>query len=253
MEKLKIIIFGDLPVASKIAEYIINSNSYILKYVVIGNKNPNKHDPYNDFKNLESYANDQKIEIISFDRLINKNESFDLGISIRFSKKIPKELIDLFRFGIVNLHPGLLPEFAGLYSEIHTILQDSERGGGTMHWITEKIDLGPIITIEEFAIRKNDTTYKIYQETTKILYKMIIKFLDEGNFTKERDKLIPEKNYTFYNKYSLNNKKDLSQFMNKEQITKIDKYARAFSFPGHEPAFLIENGKKLFIIPEDFF
>ncbi len=251
MEQFKIVIFGDLPVASKIADWIIESKSYLIKYVIIGNRNPNKHDPYHSIGKLEDYCKNKEIEITSFDDLENKNELFDLGISIRFSKKIPKKIIDLFEYGIVNLHPGLLPDFAGLYSEVHTILEGSKKGGGTMHWITENIDLGPIIKKREFEIKANDTTYTIYKKTTKVLYEIIIEFLENYKFKEEKGKVISADRYTFYNRFSLEDKKDITSLLDEKQIHDIEKYSRAFTFPGHEPAFIMNNGRKIFIMPEE--
>jgi hypothetical protein len=71
--------------------------------------------------------------------------TMDLVISIRFSHLFPADLIGLPRHGILNLHPGSLPRYAGLYAPMRQILDGQTQIGCTVHWIDAGIDTGPII------------------------------------------------------------------------------------------------------------
>lgn len=70
----------------------------------------------------------------------------DLVISIRFSHLFPQALIELPRHGILNVHPGTLPRYAGLYAPLQQILDGQEEIGCTVHWIDSGIDTGPILS-----------------------------------------------------------------------------------------------------------
>jgi hypothetical protein len=56
MNKIKIILFGDLPISTKICKYLIDHDNVDLLGVVIGNKKPINNDPWDDVPLLEEYA-----------------------------------------------------------------------------------------------------------------------------------------------------------------------------------------------------
>lgn len=249
----KVIIFGDLPIATKVALFIKKLKNLSLEGVVIGNKNPNNNDPWENIPFLEGYSKNNGIKILSMEELKEGYEKKELylGLSCRFSKIIKKDIIDKFEFGILNLHGGLLPEFAGVYSVNHTLLCNSKIGGGAIHFIDEGIDTGDIIKRCEFAVEENDTAYTLFQKTQIALYEGIKEILikidnQEKISTISKEKLIA-KGYPFryFDKKSLEGKKEIniSELNSEEAILKI----KAFDFPGHEPAYIKINGKKIYL------
>jgi folate-dependent phosphoribosylglycinamide formyltransferase PurN len=69
----------------------------------------------------------------------------DVVVSIRFSHIFPKALLDVPRLGVLNLHPGDLPGYAGLFAPFHQLLDGRPALGCTLHWVDEGIDTGPVI------------------------------------------------------------------------------------------------------------
>jgi UDP-4-amino-4-deoxy-L-arabinose formyltransferase/UDP-glucuronic acid dehydrogenase (UDP-4-keto-hexauronic acid decarboxylating) len=59
--------------------------------------------------------------------------------------------------GSFNLHPGPLPEYAGLNVPSWTIYRGESWHGVTLHWMDEGIDTGPIAWQERFPIEPADT------------------------------------------------------------------------------------------------
>jgi methionyl-tRNA formyltransferase len=59
--------------------------------------------------------------------------------------------------GSFNLHPGPLPEYAGLNVPSWAIYEGARSHGVTLHWLDEGIDTGPIAWQERFAIESTDT------------------------------------------------------------------------------------------------
>ena len=60
------------------------------------------------------------------------------------------------RFGTLNMHPGLLPEYRGLSSACWAVLE----GGGvgaTLHFVDEGIDTGPIVARRSVPVLHGDT------------------------------------------------------------------------------------------------
>ncbi|WP_207461222.1 formyltransferase family protein [Azospirillum sp. SYSU D00513] len=70
----------------------------------------------------------------------------DLILSVRFSFIFRPALIARPPLGIVNIHPGRLPDFAGLYPHFHSIMVGEPTLGCTVHRIVDDgIDTGPIL------------------------------------------------------------------------------------------------------------
>jgi phosphoribosylglycinamide formyltransferase-1 len=67
-----------------------------------------------------------------------------------YLKKIPNELIDIFKSKIINIHPSLLPKYGGkgMYGDnVHkqVLLNKEKETGITIHFVNEKYDKGEII------------------------------------------------------------------------------------------------------------
>ncbi len=69
----------------------------------------------------------------------------DLIVSARYSHIFEAAAIAAPRHGIVNLHPGGLPRFAGLFAPMRSVCAGLEDLSGTLHWVDEGIDTGPIL------------------------------------------------------------------------------------------------------------
>ena len=128
--------------------------------------------------------------------------------------------------------------------------------GGTIHWINEGIDSGNIINRAEFPITEEDTSISIFQKTQEALYKSFNTLLPDiisGNIESISQTELIEKGYesNYYNRNSLNGLKEISfsEMSSKEIMTHV----RAFDFPGHEPAWTLIRGKKVYLTTLSFF
>ena len=252
MKNYKIVVFGSLPIATKVAKYVNSIIDYELIGVVIGDENPNNNDPWNDELCLGEYARQNNIKCLTLDELSNfySENDLDLGLSCRFSKIIRKPIINIFSKGIINMHGGLLPEFGGLYSCNYSILFHSKVGGGTLHYIDEGIDTGDIIRRCEFEIKDTDTGYTVFQKTQIALYKNIIDIIPlvlNGKIKSVTIQEFKRMGYKprYFNKKSILEYKEIvkSDFESGNILYKV----RAFDFPGYEPAYYMYNGQKIYM------
>lgn len=69
----------------------------------------------------------------------------DLIISIRFSHIFTDPLLRIPRLGLLNVHPGELPHYAGLFAPFWQMLHGLQAIGCTVHWIDHGIDTGPVV------------------------------------------------------------------------------------------------------------
>ncbi len=247
----KIVVFGDLPIATLVVEHIMEDPNVQLVGVVIGNEDPTNNDPWENVPLLTEYADREGIQKFSLEELVGKFQENELyiGFSCRFSKILKKKHIQLFQQGVVNFHGGLLPEFGGLYSSCHTILEGAKIGGGTLHFVNEGIDTGEIIKRAEFEVIEDDTTSTVFRRTQKYLYesfKEVFTDLLENkvNTIKQKDLVKGGYQKRYFDKHSLKRKK---MFELSDSPENIDKKVRAFDFPGKEPAYFEINDKRYFV------
>jgi hypothetical protein len=69
----------------------------------------------------------------------------DLVLSLRFSLIFRRELIARIPQGIINVHPGALPGYRGLYAPFWQALAGEAEFGCTVHFVDAGIDTGPVI------------------------------------------------------------------------------------------------------------
>jgi methionyl-tRNA formyltransferase len=82
----------------------------------------------------------------------------DLIISIRFGQIFKQALINIPRYGVINLHSGILPNYRGILASFWAILNGEKKIGTTLHFISDSgIDSGDIIGFSESEIDWNSS------------------------------------------------------------------------------------------------
>jgi methionyl-tRNA formyltransferase len=77
----------------------------------------------------------------------------DLIISARFSYIFKAATIAVPRHGVINVHPGDLPYFAGLFAPMRSVAEGRPELACCLHWIDTGIDSGPIIATRRLPYR----------------------------------------------------------------------------------------------------
>ncbi len=115
---------------------------------------------------VKKWAEENKLLVFDFEHIkdpqsINKIKELnpDLIILCAYAQIIPKEILDIPKYGALNIHPSLLPKYRGA-SPIHAaILNGDKETGVTIMLMDEKMDHGPTISNFQFPI-SNKITYK---------------------------------------------------------------------------------------------
>jgi methionyl-tRNA formyltransferase len=81
----------------------------------------------------------------------------DLLVNVHSLYLIHPSVLAAPKIGSFNLHPGPLPEYAGLNVTSWTIYRGEPWHGVTLHWMDPGIDSGPIAWQERFPIETADT------------------------------------------------------------------------------------------------
>lgn len=81
----------------------------------------------------------------------------DLIVVVAYGQIIPKTILDLPRFGAVNVHPSLLPKYRGASPIQATIANGDTVTGVTIMLLDEQLDHGPILADRAVAIAPTAT------------------------------------------------------------------------------------------------
>ena len=96
-----------------------------------------------------------------------KKEPFDWLININSTVIFPNEVLGAPEQGAINMHPGLLPEYAGLHTHQWAIRNGEEEFGATIHYIEEKLDIGDMISQVVIPIKDSDTGMSLFIKCIK--------------------------------------------------------------------------------------
>ena len=140
-----------------------------------------------------------KTENINSESVIKylKGNNVDLIVSFSAPCIFRKELLEVPRYGCINLHCSLLPEFSGLLPSFWTLYEKASHIGATIHMMDNRIDNGDILDQVKLETPKNISIYeniKITKELGGNLMVKVIKKIIKNEITKIDNKY-DEKKY----------------------------------------------------------
>ena len=119
--------------------------------------------------------------------LIERREP-DLIVVIAFGQILKKRLLDIPKWGVVNIHASLLPKYRGAAPIQRAILNEDDKTGLTVMRMEEGLDTGPILLQEECSISKDETAGGLHDRLALMAGDLMIKWLNQmaDNLIKER-------------------------------------------------------------------
>ncbi|MEM3541787.1 MAG: phosphoribosylglycinamide formyltransferase [Candidatus Methanomethylicia archaeon] len=123
----------------------------------------------------------------------------DLILLIGYMRILSPWFVNKYRWKIMNIHPSLLPAFAGgMDLEVHKAVLDYgvKVTGCTLHFVDEGVDTGPIILQKAVPVEEDDTPDTLKPKVQKAEQEIIIeaiKLFQEGRLKVEgrRVRILP--------------------------------------------------------------
>lgn len=85
----------------------------------------------------------------------------DVMVSLYFDQILKKDVIQLAKVTTLNMHPGPLPSYKGLWPAFWMLYNHDKKGMVTVHQLNEKVDDGEIFALHQFAIDARDTKFSL--------------------------------------------------------------------------------------------
>ena len=140
---------------------------------------------------LNKYISDKNLDRDRFGELITKNFielNVDIILLIGFMKILSDSFCLKWKDKILNVHPSLLPKYAGgMNNGVHEqVLKNKEdETGCTIHYVTEEVDSGPILIQKKCSVLVNDsveTLKKRVQQLEGEAFIEALNFIEKKNY-----------------------------------------------------------------------
>ena len=134
-----------------------------VEIIISNNKRAPILDKGNKYKIPSVFIEHKNRDRLDFDREVSKNlleKNIDLVLLIGFMRILSKEFVREWVGRIINVHPSLLPKYAGgMNNDVHrdVLLAKEKETGCTIHLVTAEVDRGPIIIQKKCVVLEKDT------------------------------------------------------------------------------------------------
>lgn len=113
----------------------------------------------------------------------------DLMIVIAYGLILPQAILDIPKYGCINIHASILPRWRGAAPIQHAILAGDKKTGITIMQMDAGLDTGDILAIYQCDIATNETSASLYEKLTALAQTAIIDSLAKL----KQNKFIPVK------------------------------------------------------------
>lgn len=155
------------------------------------------------FSSVKEFCISKNITIYQPDKLRKNVEIFDLIKSLNpdiivvaaYGKILPKEILDIPKYGCVNVHGSLLPKYRGAAPIQHAIINGDDVTGITTMYMDVGMDTGDMLLKRELKILEEDNFNTVYKKLSKIGGELLIETLDKI-ITNDIVRIKQDDNYT---------------------------------------------------------
>ncbi len=120
-------------------------------------------------------------------RRLKKNREFlerlrslspEVGVVAAYGKIIPKEVLEAFPKGLLNLHPSLLPKYRGAAPVNWALIRGERETGVSIMRLDEGMDTGPLYAQEPVAIKPEETAAELSERLRDRGVELLLGVLD---------------------------------------------------------------------------
>lgn len=146
---------------------------------------PNMRGKKIKFTPVKEYAIENKISVYQPNSLkteetqkLIRDLNPDLIVVVAYGKILPKEIIEIPKYGVINVHSSLLPKFRGAAPINAAIINGEKETGVTIMYIAEELDAGDIILTSKTPITDEDTFLSLHDRLKDLGAKALIEAVE---------------------------------------------------------------------------
>ena len=183
---MKIVFMGTPDFAATSLNALIEAN-YNIEAVVTNPDRPKGRGMKMLYTPVKEVAISKNIPIFQPEKVKN-NEDFiniikeinpDVICVVAYGKILPKDILDIPKYGCINVHASLLPKYRGAAPIQWAILNGDKETGVTTMYMDVGMDTGDMILTEKVQIGENETTGELWDRLAKIGGKLLVETLKQ--------------------------------------------------------------------------
>ncbi len=105
--------------------------------------------------------------------------NIDLSIVVAYGSILPENIINMPKFGTLNIHYSLLPKYRGASPLESALLSGDSETGVTIQKMVKKLDAGDIVATESLNINQTITKDELRNELIELGANLLIKILPD--------------------------------------------------------------------------
>lgn len=144
---------------------------------------------------VKEFAIEKNLAIFQPEKLSQIKEEIkqmnpDMIVVVSYGKFLPKSILQMPKYGCINVHPSLLPKYRGSAPIQWAIINGDKITGTTIMKMNEKMDAGDIILQKQVAIEPDETTGELWDRLSKISSQLLVEAIlqiekGQAAFTKQ--------------------------------------------------------------------
>lgn len=103
----------------------------------------------------------------------------DVIVVVAFGQLLPKAIIDMPKYGCINVHASLLPKYRGASPIQWAVIDDCEYSGVTTMQMNEGLDTGDILLVEKVKLDKKETAGSLFDKLSEVGAKLLVDTLKQ--------------------------------------------------------------------------
>lgn len=103
----------------------------------------------------------------------------DVMVVVAFGQLLPKSVLEIPRYGCVNVHASLLPKYRGAAPIQWAVIDGEIESGVTTMFMDEGLDTGDILEMKKITLDENETGGSLFDKLSKLGGELILSTLEK--------------------------------------------------------------------------
>ena len=229
---MKIVFMGTPDIAVEVLEGLVSSEKHQVVEVVTQPDRPRGRSGKPAYSPVKQAALTQGLPVFQPEKIKTadsishlKTLDFDVIVVVAFGQILPKEILELPKYGCINVHASLLPRWRGAGPIQWAILAGDEKTGVTTMQMDEGLDTGDMLLKQEIEITPEETGGSLFDKVAKEGRTLLLKTLDAI----EEGTVVPEPQSGEESTYAKMLTKDMGRLDFTKTAKELDCYIRGLN------------------------
>lgn len=182
--KSSIIFMGTPEFSVPTLEALISSNDFLVRAVVTQEDKPVGRAQTLQAPAVKICAEKYNIQVLQPKKIKEISEELeklapDLIVVLAYGQIIPQNILDIPKFGCLNIHASLLPKYRGAACLQAAILNDDQETGLTIMKMEAGLDTGPILKQFSLPLTGQENIEELHDQAAAMSGKIIVQVLKD--------------------------------------------------------------------------